>query len=116
MAAQQLWMDAPALVGANPSAVVDRMDGIPMLALHAVYIACEQAELRKLFINYISKWSKVSPTINGHDLRLRGMPPGPVYKHILKTLRDAWLDGEVSSKEQEEALLNRLIVTHNADD
>jgi tRNA nucleotidyltransferase (CCA-adding enzyme) len=116
LAARQLWMDLPTLEGASPSAVVDRLDGVSWQAIHAVYIACEQTELRQLFVKYIARWSKVKPTVNGHDLRLRGLPPGPAYRKILKTLRDAWLDGEVSTKEQETALLNRMIGAYNSHD
>jgi len=42
-------------------------------------------------------------------LRARGLPPGPIYRTILKTLRDAWLDGRVKSPQEEQALLETLI-------
>ena len=116
LAARELWMDLPTLDGAGPSAVVDRLDGVPLQAIHAVYIACEQIEVRQLLVNYIVRWSKVKPTINGHDLRLRGLPPGPAYKKVLKTLRVAWLDGEISTKEEEAALLDRMIVAMSSHD
>jgi tRNA nucleotidyltransferase (CCA-adding enzyme) len=115
-AARQLWEDLARLEGAVPSTVVDRLDEVPLLALSAVYIACEQTELRQLILNYVAHWSKVSPTINGYDLRARGLPPGPSYKKILKTLRDAWLDGKISSKEQEEELFNRMMAALNSND
>ena len=116
LAARELWMDLPTLEGARPSAVVARLDGVPLQAIHSVYFACEQIELRHLFVEYIARWSKVKPTINGHDLRKRGMPPGPAYKQVLKTIRDAWLDGEISTKEEEAALLDRMIVAMSSHD
>jgi tRNA nucleotidyltransferase (CCA-adding enzyme) len=116
LAARELWKDLPTLEGASPSTVVDRLDGVPLQAIQAVYIACKQAELRQLLVTYIDRWGKVKPTINGHDLRLRGLPPGPAYRKILKTLRDAWLDGEISTEEEEAALLDRMIVAVNRHD
>jgi tRNA nucleotidyltransferase (CCA-adding enzyme) len=112
-AARELWVELPSLKKARPSAVVNRLDGVPMQAIHAVYIACEQADLRQVLVGYIARLSKVKSTINGHDLRLRGLAPGPEYRVILKALRDAWLDGEVSTKEQERDLLSRLLVSIN---
>ena len=44
-----------------------------------------------------------------HDLKKRGIPPGPKYTEILRCLRAAWLDGEVKSEEEEKTLLNNLL-------
>ena len=43
------------------------------------------------------------------DLKARGIPPGPKYTEILRRLRAAWLDGEVKTAEEEEALLNTIL-------
>jgi len=40
---------------------------------------------------------------------VKGIPPGPIYSRILTLLRNAWLDGEVTSADQEEQLLRRLL-------
>ena len=111
LAARKVWVDLSGLAGAPPSVVVDRLEGTPLLAIAAVYLACEQAELGEILSAYVTRLRKIIPTVSGHDLRARGLPPGPAYKTILRTLRDAWLDGVVSSKEQEEVLLDRLLKT-----
>ena len=109
LATRQVWEDLPALVGAPPSTAVDRLEGAPLLALYAVYLASDQVEWRDLIMNYVTRWKGVRPTINGHDLRARGLPPSPAYKTILKSLRDAWLDGRVKNEAQEANLLEELI-------
>jgi hypothetical protein len=38
-----------------------------------------------------------------------GIPSGPAYRIILDTLREAWLTGKVSSRDEEDALLKDLI-------
>jgi hypothetical protein len=48
--------------------------------------------------------------VDGHSLRARGLPPGPVYRQILGTLRDAWLDGKIETAAEEQALLDRLLL------
>jgi tRNA nucleotidyltransferase (CCA-adding enzyme) len=54
-------------------------------------------------------WRRVHIATTGDDLRALGLPPGPAYRRLLARLRDAWLDGEVHSPEEERALLQRLI-------
>jgi hypothetical protein len=41
-------------------------------------------------------------------LKKRGLPPGPVYQSILRRIREAWLDGEVKTVDEEMALLDKL--------
>jgi tRNA nucleotidyltransferase (CCA-adding enzyme) len=47
----------------------------------------------------------VHPTLTGEDLKRMGYQPGPIYRKILHALRVARLNGEVSTREQEEALV-----------
>lgn len=49
------------------------------------------------------------PLINGDDLRHHGIPQGPRYRAILARLRDAQLDGEIHSREDAMALVDRLL-------
>ena len=97
------------MAGIAPSDVVSRLDEIPHLALYAVYIACDQPELQKIIYTYLSRWRNITPEVTGHDLKALGLPPGPIYRNILGTLRAAWLDGEITTVEQELELLKNLI-------
>ncbi len=54
-------------------------------------------------------WRWVKPVTTGNDLRALGLPPGPAYGRILDRLRKAWLDDEVKSYAEEQALLQKLI-------
>jgi hypothetical protein len=38
-----------------------------------------------------------------------GLRPSPAYGQILSALRSAWLDGDIQTYEEEQALLNQLI-------
>lgn len=54
----------------------------------------------------------VRPEIDGHYLQeVMKIPPGPIYRKILLALRDARLDGKVSSLEEEIALVEKMLAS-----
>ncbi|MCS7285943.1 MAG: CBS domain-containing protein [Anaerolineae bacterium] len=54
----------------------------------------------------------VRPEIDGHYLQeVMKIPPGPVYRKILLALKDARLDGKVSSLEEEIALVEKILAS-----
>jgi tRNA nucleotidyltransferase (CCA-adding enzyme) len=80
-----------------------------MLAIYANYLAARDDQVCNNFQAYMHRLEKIAPTITGDDLKKRGLPPGPVYKRILSTIRDAWLDGKIENATQEQAYLDELI-------
>jgi tRNA nucleotidyltransferase (CCA-adding enzyme) len=74
-----------------------------------LYCAIEEKAQKDVISRYIQVWRNISPTISGHDLRNQGIPPGPVYRNILEALREAWLDGDITTVEQESKMLEQLI-------
>jgi poly(A) polymerase len=48
------------------------------------------------------------PLITGDDLKQLGIPPGPAYRELLDTVRDAQLDGQIASREAAVALVENL--------
>jgi tRNA nucleotidyltransferase/poly(A) polymerase len=51
----------------------------------------------------------VQPLHDGEALKGLGLQPGPRFGVIMKALRDAWLDGRVSDRAGEQALLDELL-------
>jgi tRNA nucleotidyltransferase (CCA-adding enzyme) len=91
------------------SAIVRRLDGVRDLALLATWITSDPPQ-RQRIESYITTWSHIRPKTNGHALKSEfGLSPSPRFALILGKLRDAWLDGDVTSPEQEIALLHQLI-------
>lgn len=109
LSAQELWQKLERLTGAKVSEIVGVLEKTGHLALYANYLASDDEEQRAILKKYVSNWAKVEPNTDGHTLRQRGIPPGPIYRQVLSTLRDAWLDGTIDSPEQEERLLQELI-------
>ncbi len=94
----------------RPSEAVRLLDGIPEASLCVVWLLlgdCPAAQ-QKLEA-YVQTWRHQRASINGDDLKRLGIPPGPQYKHILEKLRFAWIDGDVKTKEEENALLLEMI-------
>jgi tRNA nucleotidyltransferase (CCA-adding enzyme) len=104
-AAASLRTDVPALSGSAPSQWTERLGGVPLTAIYAVFLVSGE----KALATYASHWQHIHPKTDGDALKALGLPPGPAYKKILLRLRAAWLDGEVASAEQEKALLEKLI-------
>lgn len=105
----KLWQDMSGLVGVSPSQAVERLEGVPAKARYAVYLATSDIHLRKIIQTYVTQWQKMIPYTTGHTLRARGLPPGPIYRHILGYLRRAWLDGEIHNEEEEKVFLEKLL-------
>lgn len=102
-----LFSHLPALAGGKPSAWVMCLDGIPLLAIYAVYLLTSEEAL----LMYAVRWRKVHPKNNGHSIIARGYRPGPYFENILGALRSAWLDGEIQSFEDEDRLLGELLLS-----
>ena len=79
------------------------------MAVYANYLAAQEEEVRNLIWEYTSHWRNVFPPTDGNILRQLGIPPGPIYRQILQTLRNAWLDGKIASPEEEKSYLEKLM-------
>lgn len=109
LAAIRLWGEHKNLAQYSPSEAVVHFEGIPGLSLYAVYLALDDSEARGKIERYFLQWQHIKPFTTGHTLRELEIPPGPHYGNILDTLRAAWLDGKISSREEEEKLLEELV-------
>lgn len=63
----------------------------------------------ELLDRYRDEWCSVETVLDGNDLREMGLEPGPQYAVLLDRLLAARLDGQVSTADEERALLERLI-------
>ncbi|HEY9076834.1 MAG TPA: CBS domain-containing protein [Anaerolineaceae bacterium] len=107
--ASRLVLDIPSLSSSRPSQVVDRLDNIPLPTLYTLAHLDGNRTLHNVIDNYILKWRHVHPYTTGDTLRGLGIPPGPVYRTILGTLRARWLDGDIQDAQQEEKQLTEIL-------
>ena len=110
LAAAALFADVNSLADKKPSRCVAVLDAVPLKAVQAVSLALPAGHLARQEMGaYLETWRHVKPKTTGHDLKKRGLPPGPAYQSILQRLREAWLDGEVKTVDEEMDTLEKLI-------
>lgn len=105
----KLWACLPKINELQPSQVSALLDGMPPLAIYTAFLATDHIGVRPVLEKYSKYWRDLTPSTTGHDLRRMGLSPGPRYQTILTELRNAWLDGQISSPEEEADLLSRLL-------
>jgi len=115
LSACDVWNALERLSSLTPSEVVNMLEGAPNLALYACYLATADQQIRDVIDTYVLDWRKVTPFISGHDLKALGLPPGPIYRQILRQLRNARLEGNIKNQEDEMVLLEELINVARAD-
>ncbi|MGE5141022.1 MAG: hypothetical protein ACM3JD_16265, partial [Rudaea sp.] len=86
----------------TPARVVELVERFDDAALVVFAIATDSARARAAVDQFRAKWRAVQPLLSGADLRLLGIPPGPVYRDILAQLREKRLEGELTSRAEEE--------------
>ena len=73
-------------------------------------LVCEdQEQFRQYIVDYWQNYRHVKTALNGHDLEALGFRPGPRFQLVLKALRAARLDGQITAREQEVALARKLL-------
>ena len=96
-------------VSANPSDVVRNLDDLSDIALDVLVVAVDNQDVRKNIEIFRNELRFIQPITNGNDLLELGLMPGPDLGRILLRLKVAWLDGEISSTEEEKLLVKALV-------
>ncbi|MFH0942046.1 MAG: CCA tRNA nucleotidyltransferase [Chloroflexota bacterium] len=92
----------------KPSVVSRLLSGYAPTALLANTLSAP-ATAKQQIERYLNRYRYVRPALNGNDLLALGVKPGPPVKETLARLRDARLDGEVTDKPGEIALVRRWL-------
>lgn len=112
VSASRLWRDLPELINAPPSQITARLENLPPEVLFAFYHLGLPDEMRSLIHRFIYEWKSIRAHTDGRTLLAMDLKPGPVFATLLNRLRSAWLDGQVSTYEEERRLLETLINDH----
>ena len=94
--------------GLAPSIVYHLLHGYSVVAYIANSIGADSetaAEHIELFLNVLRH---VKPALSGGKLEKLGVPRGPKIKEVLQKLREARLDGRISTKAEEQAMVRGL--------
>jgi tRNA nucleotidyltransferase (CCA-adding enzyme) len=93
----------------RPSRIYDILQPYPSRALAVAWVASERAGLRTKLLRYQTEFRHIEPALTGDDLKGLGLEPGPLFGRLLDELRDARLDGQTSTREEELVLLMRIL-------
>jgi tRNA nucleotidyltransferase (CCA-adding enzyme) len=94
----------------RPSQIVEALEGSQLEALVAAWLASPaDSTARQAIASYLSTWRRTAAHVTGDDLHRLGVPPGPLYGQILTRLREARLDGIVTTRQDEEQFLHRAL-------
>jgi tRNA nucleotidyltransferase (CCA-adding enzyme) len=81
----------------------------PARLLAVAWVASGQASLRARLLRFQTDYRLVETELKGDDLKGMGLRPGPLFGQLLGTLRDARLDGQVATRQDEETLVQQLL-------
>ena len=91
------------------SRIVEILSLFPAATLLGLAAATESSDVRDTVTRYLRKLRRVLPVLDGDDLLAMGASEGPLIGEVLKQIRVAKLDGEVSSRADEVRLAERLL-------
>jgi len=97
----------------TPSQISIELGKIPIFGVYTLYCLTVDEGLKQKIYDYVVKWRKIEPHADGNTLREKGVPPGPQYAEILSLLREAWIDGKISTESEEMTFLDNLLTKDN---
>jgi tRNA nucleotidyltransferase (CCA-adding enzyme) len=100
----------------RPSVVCRLLQPYPVRVLATVWVATARRRLQERLLHYQEEWRSVEAELTGDDLKAMGLKPGPLFGRLLAALRDARLDGKVSTREEEEVLLEKLLAAERGNE
>jgi tRNA nucleotidyltransferase (CCA-adding enzyme) len=103
--AAQAQLADPAL---HPGDAVDLLSGATEADIDLFGLLCDDAHVQQVLAAYLTTWRYVQPEMDGNDLKALGVPRGPIYRRLLRALRAGRLDGTITSRADEEAVVRRL--------
>jgi tRNA nucleotidyltransferase (CCA-adding enzyme) len=92
-----------------PSEVVAVLRTLPPAMLPLLLALCPDGKVHQQVEHYLTTWRHIRADLTGNDLKRLGVPQGPYIGRLLTRLVAAKLDGEVTDREAEEALVRRAL-------
>ncbi len=89
----------------RPSQIAAQLEALPLDVQAVAWLATDDDVARARLEQYAREWRHVEPQLTGKALRDLGFKPGPLFRDIFIALRRARLDGEITTLEEEIALV-----------
>ncbi len=95
--------------GLAPSLICNFLHGYGLTSLTASELCADSPNAAEHISLYLNVLRHINPALSGEDLKKLGVPEGPKIKEVLQALREARLDGKISSKWEEEEMVRGLM-------
>ena len=99
------WLARP---DRRPSQAAQRLESYPPSSRRAWALVAPEAARERLALS-LGSWRYVKPRLDGGALEELGVKKGPRMGEVLRLLREARLDGEVKSREDEVEMVRRVL-------
>ncbi len=94
--------------GLAPSLIYELLHGYGLTALTAAGLGADSAAAENIEL-YLNVLRHVNPALSGEDLKKLGLLQGSKIKEVLQLLREARLDGRITSKREEEEMVRGIL-------
>ncbi|GAB7022834.1 CBS domain-containing protein [Salidesulfovibrio brasiliensis] len=84
------------------------LDPMPVEGILFVMARSRKEHIRKNISQYLARLKDIEPDVSGQDLLKMGIPESPIMGQMLEAVRFAKIDGEVDTREQQIALVERM--------
>jgi len=74
---------------------------VPLELVLYMMAKAQDENIRKSISLYVTHLQNIEPLTKGKDLKKLGLIPGPIFRTILEELKNARMNGEVSSRDDE---------------
>jgi tRNA nucleotidyltransferase (CCA-adding enzyme) len=93
-----------------PSQIFRMLQGAELETLLYMVAKAPHEAVKRHLTRYITEYRGMRPLLKGGDLKAMGLKPGPVFRETLDALRDARLNGEVTTREDEISYVKERIL------
>lgn len=95
--------------GLRASALYRLLSNYDQVAITACMITNSKPAVKKNLGYYLKTLQYIKPELDGHEVKLLGVPHGPRVGEVLQIVHDAKLDGLVKTRQDETSLVRNLI-------
>jgi tRNA nucleotidyltransferase (CCA-adding enzyme) len=107
--ANSLWHHQEQLSKLSPGEFTERIEKYSLHTLDILLSVSNNQEFIAKAQQYLAEWKKITIFTSGDDLKKMAIPPGPIYQKLLKQLRSAKVNGEITDRSSEKKYLDQLI-------
>jgi len=94
-----------------PSSIYAALHPFSPEARFVLSVLTDSPRVARRVVLYEKELARIAPTLTGNDLKALGVPPGPIYRVILDRVRDALLDRQIATADEEHALARSLVAS-----